>query len=204
MVAGAMAMREESPGGKGSNHGMAKTKSLAPSPALSSISTIAFSDVDGFSDDEDCGDMSSEEVRWSTVGSRLAPVFACLRGRHISEGPPVCKSQFEIASVSAVDDASGDEQWHHGGLRNAAISMEAAQQADLDDQLEEIRSKGFLSSPGLAGGDSDVESWGLVGLRLAQVFSTSNCDGESTPPTTHADYSAAERTIFVIRSSVEE
>lgn len=196
MVAVAVPMREDS------KQGAAKSKALAPSPALSSISTIAFSDVDGLylSDDDDednnddeYGDMSSDVLPWGMVGSRLAPVFAfaSLRDGNMSEDSPVCKPESEIASPSEVIDATGDER-----TRFAVTIREAASQADFDDQSDETCFTGPTnrSVPRIADGDVEEQSWRLVSLRLAGVFFMS----------THTDDSAADRASVVSTTSVEE
>lgn len=151
MAAPMMAVREASE--EASQH---KVMALAPSPAISCVSTIALSDVDGpySSDDDDSGDMSPEERRWCVVGSRLAPVFASLL--HRGADSPVCKPEPEIAS-----------SW----------------EVTVDDPVEEARSEGYVrcSIPTHSGDDVEVRSWQLVGHRLADVFSTLRCDGDSTP-----------------------
>jgi hypothetical protein len=150
---------------------------------LSCISTVALSEVEvlEFSDDEeDCGtnDEPLEAFQWCLVGSRIAPVFADVLQKNILEDTPVHEPQVEVVRPSCVTHSQDNANWHQVGLRLAAVMKKAAEQDDAEEAEEEMD---FCcrSEPLRAVTDTDERSWRLVGLRLAHLFSSLDCDGET-------------------------
>lgn len=173
-----------------SAEGVVKPKVLSASPALSYISTVAPSEVEvlEFSDDEECGaDEPSEAFQWCLVGSRIAPVFASLMEGNVLEDTPVHQSP-DVVRPSPVTNDHGDAQWRHVGLRLAAVMKEAMDQNDVEDDEEELNLGVQVHTSGSLRASTDAEehSWRLVGLRLAHLFSSLDCDGETLLPATHA------------------
>lgn len=190
MVAVARTICKQSPSADTFEEGAVKPKFLS-SPALSVISTVALSETEvlEFSEDEDAGaEEPSEAFQWCLVGSRIAPVFASLLDANELEDLPIHTPQSEKARPSSVTDAQADEQWRHVGLRLAAVMKEALN--DVDDEEVPFSAHVHRSEPLHVGAEADEHSWQLVGLRLASLFSSFDCDGEIIRPTTCADKAA--------------
>jgi len=164
MVAVAAIARERSAVSNGSEQEMTSFKMKA-SPALSFVSTVAFSDAAemwDFSDDEDDhAGVSSMEPPWGAIGACHAPAFACLDG-----DDKILDGDDKILVNGA---GNGNGQWGNVGARLAEVMKEAAEMNDLEEPC----------------GSESVhcareQAWQLVGLRLSHVFSSFVSDGEST------------------------
>lgn len=183
-----MASEGGSPNVEASEGVVLKPKALSSSPALSCISTVALSEVEvlEFSDDEDCDandePLEADAFQWCLVGSRIAPVFAAVLHKDILEDSPVHKLHSEETIQASVTDDQEQARWRQVGLRLAAVMKEAAEQEDAYEERDSCSH----SEPLHADAGADEHSWRLVGLRLANLFSSLDYDGEIALPTSDA------------------